>query len=287
MQRLLRWTGIVLASVVGLAIVAYALLYLLSERALNRTYQRPAVAFSIPIPTDAASIVEGKRLATIRGCTDCHGKVGEGQVMFDQPMIARVVAPNLTVAMKKYNDAELEAIIRHGVRPDGRSLLIMPSEIFVVMNDDDLVKTMAFLKSLPEVPGPGPSVSSGPIGRLGLATGKFKMVAQLIADTVPPPEPAGDQARQGRYLARSICAGCHGTALHGDSNPEFSSPDLRMVAAYSPADFQRLLRTGVAFGGREVGVMSDEARNHLSLLTDAEIAALYSYLHSMPEAAGK
>ena len=27
------------------------------------------------------------------------------------------------------------------------------------------------------------------------------------------------------------------------------------------------------------------ARNNLSHLTDAEIAALYSYLHSMPEAA--
>jgi len=31
--------------------------------------------------------------------------------------------------------------------------------------------------------------------------------------------------------------------------------------------------------------MSTQARNNLSRLTDAEIAALYSYLHAMPEAA--
>ena len=31
--------------------------------------------------------------------------------------------------------------------------------------------------------------------------------------------------------------------------------------------------------------MSEWARNHLSLLTEGEIAALYSYLHAMPEAA--
>jgi mono/diheme cytochrome c family protein len=287
MKRLLRWIGIALGSLVCLAIVAYGVLYVLSERVFGRIYERPAVAFAITIPSDPASIVEGRRLATVRGCNDCHGKEVEGQVMFDQPMIGRVVAPNLTAAVRKYSDAELEAIIRHGVRPDGRSLLIMPSEVFAAMNDEDLAKIIAFLKSVPETAGPGPSVSAGPMGRLGLVTGQFKMVAQLIAETVPPPEATSEEAKHGRYLARTICAGCHGTALHGDTNPEFTTPDLRVVAAYSPDDFARLLRTGVALGGRDVGVMSEQARKYLSQLTDAEIAALYSYLHSMPAAVRK
>src|SRR5262249_34584180 len=163
------------------------------------------------------------------------------------------------------------------------SMLVMPSEVFVGLTDEDLARIIAFLKSLPKAAGPSPSISVGPIGRMGLVVGKFKMVAQLIAETVPPPNATGEEGKYGRYLARTVCAECHGTALRGDSNPDFSSPDLRMVAAYSPEAFVQLLRTGVAIGGRSVGVMSAQSRNNLSHLTDSEIAALYSYLHSLPE----
>lgn len=282
--QLLRWIGIASGSLAGLAIVAYAVLYILSERVLRRSYAVPAVTLSVP--SDPAAIAEGRRLATVRGCfRGCHGKNAEGAVMFDQPLIARIVAPNLTAATAKFSDAQLAGVIRNGARPDGRSVLVMPSETFVGLTDEDLGRIIAFLKSLPEAAGPGPSISPGPIGRIGLVVGKFKMAAELIAENVPPPEATTEQAKYGRYLARTICAECHGTALRGASNPEFTSPDLRVVAAYSPEAFTRLLRTGVAIEGRDVGVMSVRARDGLSHLADSEIAALYSYLHSMPEAA--
>lgn len=283
MTRLLRWIGITLTSLAGVGVIAYAVLYVLSERVLRRTYDVPAVA--VTIPDDRASISEGRRLATIRGCfAGCHGKEAGGAVLFDKPMIARIVAPNLTAAVRKFSDKELVAMIRSGVRPDGRSMLVMPSEVFVGLTDEDLARIIAFLKALPEVAGPGPGISPGPIGRLGLVVGKFKMVAQLIAEAAPPPDAANEEAKYGRYLARTICAECHGTALRGDSNPDFSSPDLRVVDAYSPDAFAQLLRTGIAIGGRDADVMSAQARNNLSQLTDSEIAALYSYLHSMSEA---
>lgn len=283
MKRLLRWAGIALGGLVGLAIVAYAVVYVVSERILRRTYEVPVI--SLPIPTDQESILEGRRLATIRGCfSGCHGREAEGDVMFDEPMIARLVAPNLTAAVRTYSDAQIGAIVRNGVRPDGRSVMVMPAEVFGAMTDADLGRIIAFLRSLPAAPGPGPSISVGPLGRLGLAVGKFKTVAQLIADAVPPPDAKNDEAQRGRYLARTVCAQCHGTDLRGSSNPEFSSPDLRIVAAYSPEAFAELMRTGVALGGRKLGVMSTWARKNLSFLTDAEIAALYSYLHAIPEA---
>jgi len=285
-KNLLRWIGIALGSLAGLAIIAYAVLYMLSERLLRRTYQVPVVALSIP--NDTASISEGRRLATIRGCfAGCHGKEAAGAVLFDQPMIGRIVAPNLTAAVKQFSDGELAVIIRNGVRPDGHSMLVMPSEVFNGLTDEDLAKIIAFLHTLPEVAGPGPSISMGPIGRLGLVVGKFNVVARLIAETVPPPDATNEVAKFGRYLARTICAECHGTALRGDSNPDFSSPDLRVVTAYSPDAFAQLLKTGVAIGGRDVGVMSAQARNNLSHLSDPEIAAIYGYLHAMPEAAHK
>jgi mono/diheme cytochrome c family protein len=284
MRRLLRWIGITLGSLAGLVIVAYALVYILSERVLRRVYEVPAVTLSIP--SDPVSIAEGRRLAIVHGCFGgCHNSNAQGAVMFDQPLIARIVAPNLTAAVRKFSDSELAGVIRNGVRPDGRSLLVMPSETFCNLTDQDLGRIIAFLKSLPEAAGPSQSIAPGPIGRIGLVVGKFEMAAQLIAETVPPPEAANEEAKHGRYLARTICAECHGTALRGASNPDFTSADLRVVAAYSPEAFTRLLRTGVAIGGRDVGVMSVQARNNLSHLTDSEIAALYSYLHSMPEPA--
>lgn len=281
MKRVFRWIGIAVASLAGLAIVASAVLYVLSEQTLQRKYPVPAITLSIP--GDPESIQEGQRLATVRGCfPGCHGKNGEGAVMFDEAMIARIVAPNLTAAAKKFSSAKLAGILRNGVRPDGPSMLVMPSETYTTLTDQDLARIIAFLKTMPEVPGPGPSIATGPIGRLGLAIGKFKMAAQHIAETVPPPPSTSEPAKQGRYLAQSICSECHGTALRGDSNPEFTSPDLRMVTAYSPEAFTRLLRTGVAIGDRNVGVMTTQAKNNLSRLTDSEIAALYSYLHSFP-----
>jgi cytochrome c553 len=283
MKRLLRWIGAILGTLAGLACIAYGIVYVLSERVLRHVYEVPRVALSIP--TDAASIAEGRRLAVVRGCYGgCHGKEGEGHVLFDEPLIARLVAPNLTAAVRKYNDAELAAIIRSGIRPDGHSVIVMPSSAFVGLTDEDLSRIIAFLKSLPERSGPGQSISLGPLGRIGVAAGQYKTEAQLIAETVPPPEVAGEEPAFGRYLARTICAHCHGTDLRGDSNPDFTSPTLRVVAAYPPEAFTQLLRTGVALGGREVKTMGAVAREEVSLLTDAEIAALYSYLHAMPDA---
>jgi len=279
MKRLLRWIAITLGALVALGIIAFGVVYVLSERILRRTYALPTAAVSIP--TDPAAVIEGRRLVLIHGCfSECHGRRGEGRVMFDQPLIARIVAPNLTSAARRYTDAQLAAVIQQGVLPGGRSVLVMPAEAFVALTDADLGRILGFLKSLPSVDGPGPSISLGPVGRIGLAVGKFKTAPQLIADAVPPPEATGEEGAFGRYLARTICAECHGSALRGASTPDFTSPTLQVVAAYSPDAFTELLRTGVALGGRTLPVMGPRARENLSYLTDAEITAMYGYLHA-------
>ena len=286
LKRLLRWIGRIVAGLVVLGVVAYAVVYVRSEQALAQTYDVPAV--SISIPTDPASIAEGRRLARIYGCFgDCHGKQVEGRLMVDDPKIARIVAPNLTTAVRNYTDSQLAVLIRNGVRPDGRSLIVMPSEAFVDLTDEDLGRVVAFLKASPAVAGPGPRVALGPLGRIGLATGKFQVTAQLIAESVRPPEAKGEEQVRGRYLARTICSGCHGSNLRGASNPDFSSPSMEIVAAYTAEAFTRLMRSGEALGGRtDLPTMGRYSREHLSMLTDAEIAALYSYLHTLDYGVG-
>ena len=281
MKRLTRWIVVVLTSLLALIVVAYAVVYVLSERILRRTYEVPSVTISLP--TDADSIVEGRRLATIRGCFGgCHGKEAHGGVMFDEPLIARIVAPNLTASFRRYSDAQLAVIIRRGLRPDGRSVLVMPAEEYMSLTDADLGRIMAFVKSLPLADGPGPSTTPGPLGRIGLVTGKFKTVAQLIADAKVPPEATGEQATFGRYLARTTCTSCHGTDLRGASTPDFVAPDLRIAGAYSLEQFTDLMRKGEGIGGRKLETMGPWARQALSQFKDEEIAALYAYLHGLP-----
>jgi mono/diheme cytochrome c family protein len=282
MKRLLRWLGIAIGAVLGLIVLALGVIYLLSQYKLNQHYPLPQTA--IVVPSDAASVAEGQRLATIAGCSNsCHGPHGEGEVMFDEPIIGRLVAPNLSASVRAHSDAELANIIRYGLRPDGRSVFVMPAEAFNHLSDADLGRIIAFLHSLPPSSGPAAGSALGPLGRLGVVTGQFKMAAQMIAETVPLPEAKSPDAVTGRYIAQSVCAHCHGTNLRGRATPAYVSANLHVVAAYSADAFTRLLRTGVPLSGQKLGIMRLASQQDLYLLTDAEIASLYSYLHTLPD----
>jgi uncharacterized SAM-binding protein YcdF (DUF218 family) len=156
MKRILRWLRIGLLSGVLLLVIASAAVYLLSERILRRRYTEPLVP--IAVPADSLSTVEGHRLARLRGCSGgCHGVEIEGGVFIDALLLARLIAPNLTAAVRNYSDEDLARIIRRGVRPDGYSVIGMPSEMFTTLTDEDLGKILACLRSVPLRPGPAPA----------------------------------------------------------------------------------------------------------------------------------
>ena len=276
MRRVLRWLGILVVVVMGLVVAASAYVYIASERTINRTYAISST--SIPIPTDSASIAEGQRLATIRGCYGgCHGSASEGNVFIDEPLLARLVAPNLTWAVRERSNEDLERIIRHGVFPDGRSTLGMPSSMFHLLSDEDLGVILAFLRSLPPSDGPQTEMSVGPLGRLGLALGQFRPQAALIDHDAPRPAiDASDTLAYGRYLALTACTECHGLDLGGGEDG--TTPDLVVGAAYPDTAFVLLMRTGKAVGDRELDLMSEVARRRFSHFTDAEISALQAFL---------
>jgi cytochrome c553 len=273
----------VLGVLTALVIVGYAAAYVASGRALNRAYTFKPI--TIRIPNDPESIAEGRRLAQVHECFGgCHGTGAEGRVLFHNPMIAHVVAPNLTAAVARYRDDELAGIIKSGVRPDGRSMVVMPSDVLQLLSDEDLGRIIAFLRSLPAAVGPGPDFWLGPLGRVGVAQGQLKTMAELVVEALPAPAAEGPAATRGRYLASTICAACHATNLAGaPAGPGTSaSPPLQIVAAYSPESFTQLLRTGTALGDRQLGIMREVALASLSKLSDEEIADLYGYLRALP-----
>lgn len=141
MTRALRWLRNTLIGLVVLLIVAAASAYVVSERALRRTYTEPAT--NIVVPTDAASVSAGMHLAKIHGCADCHGEQLAGRKFVDHLLIGTVASPDLTIAARDYSNADLTRIIRRGVRPDGHSVIGMPSAMFGPLRDDHLGKISA------------------------------------------------------------------------------------------------------------------------------------------------
>jgi cytochrome c553 len=276
MKGALRWLRIGFFSVFLLLVVAGAVIYLLSERILRRAYPEPRI--DIVVPSDSQSSIEGRRLSMIRGCSGgCHGMEIEGGVFIDNLLLARLVAPNLTAAVRKYSNADLARIIWRGVRPDGSSVIGMPSEMFSGLTDGDLGKIIAYLRSVPPHTGPAPERRLGPIARFAFVAGKLRPAAELarkadlLADIYPQ---NGDATAAGGYLARTSCTECHGLDLRGGD----TAPDLGIAAGYSFEAFADLMRKGKALGNRELPLMSRVARGRFSHFTDQELRALYSYL---------
>ncbi|MDP9202092.1 MAG: c-type cytochrome [Gemmatimonadota bacterium] len=275
MKRALRWLRNGLLGIVALFLVAALVVYIVSERIARRTYDAPGTPVSVP--GDSASIREGERLARIRGCTGCHGAQLAGEVFGDNALLGLIVSPNLTVAAREYTDPELERIIRHGIRPDGRSVVLMPSGMFSVLDDADFGRIIAYVRSVPRVPGHPREVRLGPLPRLMFALGKFEPAAVEAhrAAALSRSFPSGSEPMaRGAYLARTACTECHGFDLRGGNQ----APDLRIAAGYSRDAFTHLMRTGKALGDRELKLMSKVARSRFSHFTDSEIAALHDYL---------
>jgi cytochrome c553 len=284
MKKMLRWLGFLAALVIVLAGSVIALVYLSTEPLIRKTYGVPLT--TIYVPGDPASIAEGQRLATVRGCFNgCHGKGLQGAVFFDEPWIGRIVAPNLTQVAASHSDAELERVIRHGVRQNGKTVWVMPSPMVHHLNDEDLGKIIAFLRSVPLSDGPATEAWVGPLWRVELMKNRYLPLAEEIERDAPWIQGAIEpvERNRGRYLALTVCAECHGMNLQGD--PEGTTPNLVMVAAYSEQDFFRLMRTATPLGGRELELMGLVARTRFVHLTDDEIRALYHYLHSLGDSA--
>ena len=129
MKRLLKWLGIVVASV-GIAIVLLvAYVYVASGRVMARTYvvEAPRVA----IPADPAAIARGKYLSEkVAVCTECHAADFGGKVVEDNAAMGRLVASNLTRGRgglpADYSDQDFVRVLTHGVKRDGLSVIFMP-----------------------------------------------------------------------------------------------------------------------------------------------------------------
>ena len=160
MQRWIKISAIALAAVTAVAGIAFATALHLGERKMHRriAVNPPAVAAA----TEATSIERGRYLFMSRGCADCHGATGVGKDVVNEPR--RPADPRAEhhagqgSVVASYQAADWVRSIRHGVKPNGEPILVMPSEDYNRLTDADLAALVGFVRQLPAAEGPGATI---------------------------------------------------------------------------------------------------------------------------------
>ena len=225
--------------------------------------------------TDAAKIEHGKRLATVLDCTGCHGTNLQGTDLTDKPEDGAMYAPNVTLLLSKYSDAELDKLIRHGVPRDGRQFWFMPVESFQFLSDRDLGALIAYLRTLKPAGTTLPPFRLNRAAQRDVDAGNMgNSKSQIAKYRDHPPIDLGPQHAWARYMVETTCTACHNNSLEGWPN---FTPNLDMAGAYSKPELTRLLTTGQSKTGTDVG-MSAVARRQFSKLTPRERDAIVDYV---------
>ena len=277
--RLLKLRKVVLISLAcaaGIALILAVTIYAVSTWKLSRHHEASATALRVTPVVSMA--VEGARLAHVVGCFGCHGDSLTGRLFVEQFLVGRLSAPNLTRIVPHYTDQQIVDVIRSGVRSDGTGVVFMPSHTFVRLADADIAAIVAYLRTLESRPDAAQDASFGLLPRALIVAGLMPIEPDVVdRGQVGPAMRPSDAAALGPYVAKTVCAICHGGDLRGDK--QMQSPNLFAITpAYSPADFKTLMSTGIAIGGRKLGSMTEMSQAALKYMRDDEMAAVYTYL---------
>jgi cytochrome c553 len=281
-----------------LILLAVGAVYAISGYRFNRTYDVQVAP--VAIPTDPESIAYGEHIANIRGCKACHGDDLSGQIEVEDPMIGVIANANLTGGQGSevigYTLEDWDRAIRHGIGPDGKPLIIMPSREHNVMSDEDLGALLAYILSVPPVDNELPELELSLLIRaFYVATGMEGLIvpAEAIDHDAPrPPAPARSvSAEYGAYLA-GLCSICHGPGFSGgyvpgvppapDEPPPLNLTPGGELAGWTFEDFLTAMRTGVTPSGRQLDGDWMPYQTIFGDMTDEEWEAIWLYLQSLP-----
>jgi mono/diheme cytochrome c family protein len=293
MKTWIKWTS---GSIALLGVLAMGAAFVGQQMAEHKRQRQISVTVAaLAYVSDAPALAWGKYLFESRGCVDCHGIRGLGRSFVDDGRGTHLAGPNITPAgvVARYKPADWVRTLRHGIKPDGRPVLLMPSEDYSRLTDTDLAALVAYTRSLPAARG---GIKSAV---LELPLPAWVMygfdvtpdAAQRIDHSLAPaqPVPAGVTAAHGAYVA-NMCIGCHGASFSGGKIPG-GPPDWPASANLTPgegsamvrykdaAQFVAMMRSGKRPDGSAIRVMPFES---ISKMDDVDLPALYAFLKTLP-----
>jgi mono/diheme cytochrome c family protein len=302
-RKILKWTGIIIASIVIMLVIVVAL--------------RQDLKYEAPYPdikasTDSAMIARGKYLAYGPAhCANCHGAPGNAELVekgvevplsggnvFDMPLgkfYVRNITPDEETGIGKLTDAEIARELRYGVRPDGTAVL--PFMPFHNVSDEDLTAIISFLRSQKPVKHKVPEHTTTALGKVIKA---FLLKPEGPKGDVPKTVKRDTSAAYGEYLAKSVanCYGCHtnrdmkgafigepfagGMTMGSSANPDeyFITPNLTpdstgRLFGWTQQHFIQRFRKGRLLPGTHM------PWGPFSRMSDDELKAIYNYLKTV------
>jgi mono/diheme cytochrome c family protein len=299
-------------SVAGLAVVAGLLL----QRPSAASYT-PLVAPTLstrlltePIPADAPNAAQlrlGQYLVRAGDCASCHTREGGallgGGFGLSTPF-GTIYSTNLTsdadAGIGAWTAGQFYAALHEGTGPGGRPLypaMPYPYTTRVTRADSDAI--LAFLKTVPPVNEPQPRNSlSFPFSIRSLVHG-WNLLFFRKGEFAPDASKSAEWNR-GAYLVTGLghCGACHtpknslsaddaGRALHGGTLDAWVAPDLTPNAhtglgTWSVEDIVEYLKTGRNAHGNAGGSMAEVVSFSTSLLEEADLRAIATYLKDAP-----
>lgn len=293
MKKFLKWAGIVLGSLILILIILVIIFSSKGMKMVNQSFE--VEPESVVIPNDSASLARGEYLVTML-CTDCHGEDLSGTDFWDDPQLGYMAAPNLTSGKggigSSYKDVDWVRSMRHGVRPNGKGLMIMPIVSIQYMGEADLASSIAYLKTLPAIDNEhGPTkfkLLVKVLAGIGMMGDNFIEAALVDHSKGFNPIPAPTDPSFGEYNTNIfMCKACHGPELGGMPNHDPEGPFMANLTKggnlgkWSKEDFMKTIRTGITPEGKELQKKFMPWHKY-SQMSDIELSSIFDYIQSVP-----
>ncbi|MBS0470392.1 MAG: cytochrome c [Proteobacteria bacterium] len=254
-------------------------------------------------------IAYGRYLATLGDCAICHTRPGSSGQTFagGYPLHAYFgtvystnITPDRVTGIGSWTKDQFYRALHDGIAADGHRLYpAFPYAYFTALPRADSDALYAYLRTIKPVryrPPPNKLIFPTNI-RLGMTIWDW-----LFLDKSPfHADPAHSAAwNRGKWLVDvpGHCGGCHtakafffsdkpGGYLRGETVDGWYAPDLtgaqpNGLGPWTAADIETYLKTGSNRFGRVVGAMKDVVRESTSRMSDADRAAIATYLKSLP-----
>ncbi|OUJ04811.1 alcohol dehydrogenase [Acetobacter malorum] len=252
-------------------------------------------------------IKRGEYLFRAADCAACHaapdGKGLTGGRPFALPfgtIFAVNITPDKQTGIGAYTDAEWLKMLREGVGRGGKHLYpVMPYTAYTLLNDADALAIKAYLFSLKPENAPAPQNSLYfPFNQ------RWSMMFWNWLNNPNErfqPNPAqSEQWNRGAYLTEALghCSQCHTprTITYGLSSKAYAgavqvgwraynltSDKQHGLGGWTDEQLTSYLSTGKASGkGAASGPMAEAVEHGLRYMTQTDIAAMVTYLRSLP-----
>lgn len=270
----MKIVGFVAAGLVCLVAVVVGFVVFRNHQLLDAKF---AIAVKAPpVAEGDEAVTRGEHIVhAVLACGECHGEDLGGKVMIKADELGSITAPNVTGL--RYSDEDWARIVRHGVKPDGSPALIMPSQNYTGITDDDLADAIAYLREVPKVERVLEPTRLEPLARFLIAIGELHVTAHHIDHEGVE---KARRVKDGAYLAAvSGCTDCHVDDAKGRQvTPDVHAPSrlADTMRRYDRAGFAEAVRHGKRPDGSTLNPLMPYGS--FSRLTDAELDDLYAWL---------